>query len=115
MKGVYVMARAPRYEVNNKAKTITAYVDGLNQTETKRIANYLALGYKLIPVDKVPNQKQIYKKDNILKFIKEKEIKDINFEALMNELNDKGTKKGFVYALKVFRAKYDKEFIAWNK
>ena len=109
------MARSPRYTVDNKAKTIKAYVEALNQTEVKAVSNFLAIGYTLIPIQEVPNQKKIYTKENIEKFIKEKEIKDINFSALMNEKNEKGTKKGFVYALKTFRDKYEEKFVAWNK
>ena len=99
------MARAPKYEIDNKKKVIKADVAKLSEKDIKKVKNYIALGYVLEEVE----QKKIYTKENILAFIKDNKI-DFDLNGLMAEVNEKGNKKGFVYALKQFRSKYDDEF-----
>ena len=99
------MARAPKYEIDNKKKVIKADVAKLTEKDIKKVKTYLALGYTLEEV--IP--KKIYTKENILAFIKDNKI-DFDLNKFMSELNENGNKKGFVYALKVFRNQYDDDF-----
>lgn len=99
------MARSPKYEIDNKKKVVKADIAKLNEKEIKKVKNYIALGYSLEEVEPV----KIFTKENILAFIKDNKI-DFDLKALMNEKNEKGNKKGFVYALKVFRNQYEEEF-----
>ena len=99
------MARSPKYEIDNKKKVVKAEVSKLTEKEIKKVKTYLALGYILEEVE----AKKIYTKDNILAFIKDNKI-DFDLNGLMNETNEKGNKKGFVYALKQFRNQYDDDF-----
>lgn len=108
------MARTPRYIVDNKKKEVVAYMEGLNSKELKIVGNYSAIGYAIVPTDKVPNAKKLYTKENILKFLTDtKKDAEFNLLNLMKQKNEEGKKKGFVFALKEFRKKYDEEFIAW--
>ena len=99
------MARAPKYVVDNKKKVVKADVSKLNEKDIKKVKNYLALGYTLEEIE----VKKIYTKENILAFVKDNKI-NFDLKSLMEEKNEKGNKKGFVYALKQFRAEYDDSF-----
>lgn len=105
------MARNPKYVVDNKKKIVKADVAKLTDKEVKVLSKYIALGYVLEDTPAV----KIYTKENIKKFLKEKKIEGFDFDALSKEKNDKGKAKGFVYALKKFRAEYDDDFKKFMK
>ena len=107
------MARAPKFEIDNKKKKVFADVENLSAKELKTVSKYLALGYEL---ENKPAVK-LFTKENIDKFIKAKGIPKEEFDrkALAKEKNDKGKEKGYVYALRVFRNKYEKEFREFMK
>ena len=47
------MAKQPNFTIDNKRQEVRAVVAALNERELKEIKNYLALGYKLVPVEPV--------------------------------------------------------------
>ena len=104
------MARAPKFSIDNKKKIVKADVEKLTEKELKIVSKYLALSYELA----YEPTKKIFTKENIEKFIKDKKI-DFDFKSLMKEENEKGKKKGFVYALKKFRDQYEEEFKEYMK
>ncbi len=124
MKGV-IMARAQRYTVDTTTKEIKAIVGELSEKELQAVNNFMALGFTLVPVEapkKEKSNKGVFTKAQILKYIKENKL-DFDFEALMKEPceNPKPTKrkrkvpptKGYVYALKEFRDKYEDDYKKW--
>ena len=119
------MARAQRYTVDTTTKEIKAIVSELSEKEIQAVNNYMALGFTLIPTEpqkKEKSNKGLFTKAQIMKYIKEKKL-DFDFEALMKEPceNPKPTKrkrkvpptKGYVYALKEFRDKYEDDYKKW--
>ena len=116
MEGVIKMAtkkRKKQFEVDKENKTIVANVEKLTDKELQAVKNYVAIGYTLEDRTVKAKSKGIYTKENIEKFLKDN--KDIKFdiEAYSNELNDKGKKKGFIYAQRVFRKEYQDAFLAY--
>ncbi len=104
--------RKKQYEVDNKKKIITANVAKLTPEELQAVNNFVALGYKLEIGTIKAKSKGLFTKANIEKFIKDKGIK-FNIDELSNELNEEGSKKGFIYAQKVFRSEYEKDFLTF--
>ncbi len=104
------MARAPKFEIDNKKKKVFADVEKLSDKEVKIVSKYLSLGYEL----EYKPTKKIFTKSNIEKFIKDKKV-DFDFKALMKEKNEAGNAKGYVYALKKFREQFEAEFLDYMK
>lgn len=104
--------RKKQYEIDSKNKVVKANIKNLNQKEIQAVNNYVAIGYELVDATIKPKSKGIYTKANIEKYIKAKKI-DFDIKALSEELNEEGKKKGFIYAQKVFRSKYQDDFLAY--
>jgi len=102
------MARAPKFKIDNKKKKVFADVENLSEKEIKIVSKYLAIGYEL----EYKPTKKIFTIANIDKYIKAKGISKEEFDrkALAKEKNEEGKEKGFVYALRVFRSKYEDDF-----
>lgn len=104
--------RKKQYEVDNKKKVITANVAKLTPEELQAVNNFVALGYTLNIATIKPKSKGLFTKENIEKYIKDKGIK-FDVKALSEELNEEGSKKGFIYAQKVFRSEYEEDFLKY--
>lgn len=106
MKGNYI--------IDSKKMIITAKVGSLTEKQTKKIRNYIALGYTLEEYVKPINEK--FKKENVIKYLNEHgtEEQKKKFNKVMNEPTKKGTlkkdgtpkTKGFVAGLQYFKEQF---------
>lgn len=105
------------YVVDNKKQIIIVDMDRITEKQLKQAKKYIALGYELKVMEKEKTEPK-YTKKNIEAFLKEKgsaEDKKI-FKDKQEEIKvSTGKKKGFINALKWFKAEKEEEFEAWLK
>lgn len=121
------MAKKNYCIIDDTKQTITFVADKLTKKEQETIKGLIAIGYKAnrTTAEELYPSKNIYSKENVYKFLKSKgkeaeeafkaeaEAVAIDKEtgAAKTYKNGKPRKKGYVGALKKFRAEYEEEFL----
>lgn len=121
------MAKKNYCIIDDTKQTITFVADKLTKKEQETIKGLIAIGYKVnrTTAEELYPSKNIYSKENVYKFLKSKgkeaeeafkaeaEAVAIDKEtgAAKTYKNGKPRKKGYVGALKKFRAEYEEEFL----
>lgn len=123
------MARKTYCIIDDAQQTITFVPARITKAEAAEVKGLIAIGYKAIRVaaEELYPSKAIFTKENVLAFLKEKGKEaeaafnaeaeaiaiDKDTKAAKTHKNGKPRKKGYVGALKKFRAEYEEEFLKW--